>query len=177
MKVVKKQTNSKLCYICGIENEFGLKAPFYEMEDGSVISIFKYKEIHQSYPERVHGGLITAMLDEIAGRAIWVTEPETWAVTTELNVKFRKVVPYDVTLKAVGKIIKNTHRAFVGEAKVYDMENNLLAEAVVTYLKLPLSKIAKVSLSSIKREISSPVLSNGSLPTKPLALIDITFVR
>ena len=91
MKVVKKQTNSKLCYICGIENEFGLKAPFYEMEDGSVISIFKYKEIHQSYPERVHGGLITAMLDEIAGRAIWVTEPETWAVTTELNVKFRKV--------------------------------------------------------------------------------------
>ena len=121
MKVVKKQTNSKLCYICGIENEFGLKAPFYEMEDGSVISIFKYKEIHQSYPERVHGGLITAMLDEIAGRAIWVTEPETWAVTTELNVKFRKVVPYDVTLKAVGKIIKNTHRAFVGEAKVYDM--------------------------------------------------------
>ena len=121
MKVVKKQTNSKLCYICGIENEFGLKAPFYEMEDGSVISIFKYKEIHQSYPERVHGGLITAMLDEIAGRAIWVT---------------------DVTLKAVGKIIKNTHRAFIGEAKVLDMDGNTLAEAVVTYLKLPLSKIA-----------------------------------
>ena len=45
MKVVKKQTNSKLCYICGIENGFGLKASFYEMEDGSVISIFKYKEI------------------------------------------------------------------------------------------------------------------------------------
>ena len=142
MKVVKKQTNSKLCYICGIENEFVLKAPFYEMEDGSVISIFKYNEFHQSYPERVHGGLITAMLDEIAGRAIWVTEPETWAVTTELNVKFRKVVPYDVTLKAVGKIIKNAHRAFVGEAKVYDMDGNTLAEAVVTYLKLPLSKIA-----------------------------------
>ena len=142
MLVFLNQTYCKLCYICGIENEFGLKAPFYEMEDGSVISIFKYKEIHQSYPERVHGGLITAMLDEIAGRAIWVTEPETWAVTTELNVKFRKVVPYDVTLKAVGKIIKNTHRAFIGEAKVYDMDGNTLAEAVVTYLKLPLSKIA-----------------------------------
>lgn len=142
MKVVKKQTNSKLCYICGIENEFGLKAPFYEMEDGSVISIFKYKEIHQSYPERVHGGLITAMLDEIAGRAIWVSEPDVWAVTTELNVKFRKVVPYDVTLKAVGKIIKNTHRMFIGESKVLDMDGNTLAEAVVTYLKLPLSKIA-----------------------------------
>ena len=34
MKVVKKQTNIKLGDICGIENEFGLKAPFYEMEDG-----------------------------------------------------------------------------------------------------------------------------------------------
>lgn len=142
MKVVKKQTNSKLCYICGVENEFGLKAPFYEMEDETVVSVFEYKEIHQSYPNRVHGGLITAMLDEIAGRAIWVSEPDVWGVTTELNVKFRKVVPYNVTLKAVGKIIKNTHRMFIGESKIFDKDSNVLAEAKVTYLKLPLSRIS-----------------------------------
>lgn len=39
MKVLKKQTNSKMCYICGMDNPFGLKAPFYEMEDGSLVSI------------------------------------------------------------------------------------------------------------------------------------------
>lgn len=28
MKVLKKQTNSKMCYICGMDNPFGLKAHF-----------------------------------------------------------------------------------------------------------------------------------------------------
>lgn len=143
MKVLKKQTNSKLCFICGMENEFGLKAPFYEMEDKTVVSIFSYKEYHQSYPGRVHGGLITAMLDEIAGRAIWIEEPETWGVTMDLKIKFRKAVPYDTPLKAVGKIVKNTHRVFVGMASMYDMDNNLLVEAEVTYIKLPIAKIAE----------------------------------
>lgn len=142
MKVIKKQTNSKLCFICGMENEFGLKAPFYEMEDGSVMSIFTYHDHHQSYPERVHGGLITAMLDEIAGRAIWIVEPNTWAVTTEIKVKFRKVVPYDVKLKAVGKIVRNTRKIFYATAQIFDMEGQVLAEAEVTYFKLPLEKIA-----------------------------------
>lgn len=142
MKVLRKQANSKLCFICGMENEFGLKAPFYEMEDNSVVSIFAYHDYHQSYPERVHGGLITAMLDEIAGRAIWIVEPNTWAVTTEIKVKFRKVVPYETRLKAIGRITKNTKRIFYAVAELYDMEQNLLAEAEVTYFKLPLDKIS-----------------------------------
>lgn len=142
MKVLRKQNNSKSCFICGMENEFGLKAPFYEMEDQSVISFFTYHDYHQSYPERVHGGLITAMLDEIAGRAIWVVEPNTWAVTTEIKVKFRKVVPYDQKLKAVGRITKNTRRIFYATAEILDLDGNVLAEAEVTYFKLPLEKIS-----------------------------------
>lgn len=157
MKVLKKQTNSLMCYICGINNEFGLKAPFYEMEDETVVSIFKYKEIHQSYPGRVHGGLISAMLDEIAGRAIWIHEPTTWGVTMNLNVKYRKVVPYDVTLKAVGKITKNTRRVFVGESFIYDEDGNLLAEAEVTYLKLPIDKISEEAHEDVNVYISDDV--------------------
>ena len=142
MKVLKKQTNSKMCFICGIENEFGLKAPFYEMEDGSLITLFEYKEYHQSYPGRVHGGLISAMLDELAGRAIWITEPDIWGVTMNLEVKFRKPVPYNSQLKGIGRITEVTRRTFKGIAKIYDQENQLLAEAEVLYMKLPISKIA-----------------------------------
>ena len=64
MKVINKQTNSKMCILCGIENPCGVKASFYEMEDNSVIALFSFKEMHQSYPERTHGGMISAMLDE-----------------------------------------------------------------------------------------------------------------
>ncbi len=143
MKVIKKQTNSKMCIICGIETEAGVKASFYEMEDNSVVALFSFKEIHQSYPMRTHGGMISAMLDETIGRAIWITEPNTWGVTANLQVKFRKPVPYDVPLKAIGMITENKSRLFRGSGKIIDEFGNVLAEAEAVYVKLPLEKIAE----------------------------------
>ena len=61
MKVISKQTNSKMCLICGLDNKLGLKANFYNMEDDSVGAIFTFKPEHQSYPERVHGGMLSAL--------------------------------------------------------------------------------------------------------------------
>lgn len=71
MKILSKQKNSRMCMICGLDNEYGVNAPFYNMEDGSVMTVFRYKEQHQSYPGRVHGGMITAMLDEMGLRSLW----------------------------------------------------------------------------------------------------------
>ncbi|MDY2902849.1 MAG: PaaI family thioesterase [Bacilli bacterium] len=142
MKVIKKQSNSKMCLICGLENESGVKAPFYEMEDKTVVTIFEYKEIHQSYPGRVHGGMISCLLDELVGRAIWIEEPHVWGVTMTLNVKFRKPVPYNTKIKGVGRIINSKPRHFEGTGEIYDMDGNLLASAEACYMKLPLSKIA-----------------------------------
>ena len=142
MKVINKQTNSKMCILCGIENPCGVKASFYEMEDNSVIALFSFKEIHQSYPERTHGGMISAMLDETIGRAIWAIEPNTWGVTANLQVKFRKPVPYEIPLKAVGSITENKSRLFKGVGRIETMEGEVLAEAEATYVKLPLSKIS-----------------------------------
>ena len=63
MKVLSKQKNSRMCVICGMDNPFGVKAQIYNMEDGSVMTPFRFRQEHQSYPQRVHGGLIAAMLD------------------------------------------------------------------------------------------------------------------
>ena len=52
MKVISKQKNSKLCFICGMDNPVGLKAQFYSMEDGSVMNLFKYNDEFQSYPRK-----------------------------------------------------------------------------------------------------------------------------
>lgn len=141
MKVVKKQNNSHMCIICGMDNEAGLKAPFYEMEDGSIVSVFKYNEIHQSYPGRTHGGMITCMLDELIGRAIWITEPETWGVTTNINVRFLKPVPYNTELIGVGKITNNNRFLFEAEGHIQDKNGNILAKATATYFKLKENQI------------------------------------
>lgn len=103
IKVVSKQRNSKMCMICGLDNEYGVRAPFYNMEDGSVMTLFQYREQHQSYPGRVHGGLITAMLDEMGLRAVWAKEggnEDIWGVTMSLETKYRKPFPTTPLLSA-----------------------------------------------------------------------------
>ena len=152
MKVISKQTNSKMCLICGLENNLGLKASFYNMEDGSVGAIFKFKEEHQSYPERVHGGMISALLDELAGRALWVKNPELLGVTASLEVKFRKPVPYYEELYGKGEIIKRTGRLFQASAKIMKKNKTILAESSATYVIMPNNQIA--SNNSLTDDIS-----------------------
>ena len=56
MKVISRQRNSKFCLVCGLDNPFGIRGAFYNMEDGRVMSPFQFHFNHQSYPQRVHGG-------------------------------------------------------------------------------------------------------------------------
>lgn len=138
MKVVSKQRNSRMCAICGLDNEYGVKAPFYNMEDKSVMTKFEYKKQHQSFPERVHGGLVAAMLDEMGLRALWAEEgnENTYGVTMDLNIKYRKPVPYEEIIVGKGKVVKNSSKFLVTEAELLDNLGNVLANGVIKYLKL-----------------------------------------
>lgn len=145
MKVISKQKNSKMCIMCGLDNEYGVKAPFYNMEDGSVATLFKFKEQHQSYPSRVHGGLISAMLDEMGLRALWAKEltERTFGVTFSLETKFRKPVPYGVELIGRGVVVSDTPRFVNADVKILDKSGNVLANGLVKYIKLDVSKITE----------------------------------
>lgn len=142
MKVISKQRNSRMCYICGMDNPQGLKAQFYNMEDGSVMTKFRYSLFHQSFPQRVHGGLISTMLDELACRAYWVKDELTMGATISMEVKYRKPVPYDVYVLGKGKVISDTSKFFASNVQILDLNGNILSNAIVKYIKLPPEKIA-----------------------------------
>lgn len=143
MKVVQKQKNSRMCAICGLDNVYGVRAPFYTMEDKSVVTLFNYRPEHQSYPGRVHGGLITAMLDEMGLRSLWAYEgsESTYGVTTSLQTKYRKPVPYDTQLVGRGIIVKDTPHFCTSHCTISLPDGTLLAEGEVNYLKMPVSKL------------------------------------
>jgi Thioesterase superfamily. len=141
-RVLKKQNNTKDCFICGLNNEAGLQAEFYELEDGTVAALAVARFVHQSYPQRVHGGVSTALLDETIGRAINVTEPDTWGVTAEITTRYEKPVPYDAPLLVTGKIIKNNRLFYVGEGSIILPDGEVAVTAKAKYIKMPLSKIA-----------------------------------
>lgn len=140
-KVVNKQNNSKMCFVCGMSNDLGLKASFYEIENGELVATFTPKEIHQSYPGRLHGGIASTILDEAIGRAMLITDKETWGVTLELNVKFKKPVPYDEELKVICKITKETSRTFEGEGRILLPNGDIAITAEGKYFKMHVSKI------------------------------------
>lgn len=144
MKVISKQRNSRMCFICGMDNPIGLKAQFYNMEDGSVMTPFRMREDLQSFPERTHGGITATMLDELGLRALWSDGKEDrFGVTTSINVKYRKPVRYDEDLIGKGKVIKETNLAITTRAEIFNKRGELLANADVVYLKLPVEKINK----------------------------------
>ena len=108
-KVLKKQNVGKMCFVCGTENDLGLKTDFYELENGELVGICKFKEGHQSFPGRGHGGVSAALLDETIGRAAAINNPDLWGVTIELSTKYRKPVPLEGEIKIVGRITKETY--------------------------------------------------------------------
>ena len=152
MKVIGTQLNSKNCIICGMENPLGLQATFYNIDNDSVASVFKFKKEHQSYPDRTHGGLICALLDELMGRALWINEPETFGVTTSLSITYRKAVPLDTLVKARAYITFNSARGFSAKGEIYSLDGALLAESTAKYLKLPF-KVAFSNNSSFHEEM------------------------
>jgi uncharacterized protein (TIGR00369 family) len=138
MDVLSRQRNSRMCAIRGLDNLYGVQAPFYNMADGSVVTLFQYKDHHQSYPGRVHGGLISAMIDEMGLRGLWAKhQDETlFGVTMTLDTKYRKPVPYGVELLGRGIVTAETARAFEVDSFIYDRQGTLLANGHVKYMKL-----------------------------------------
>ena len=141
--VMKKQENSKRCFVCGLKNDFGLKAEFFEVASGEIRAVFTPCDFHQSYPGRMHGGIAAAVLDEAIGRAVNAGKDEAvWGVTVDLNLKYRKPVPLGERLVVTGRIVKNGGRVFEGSGEIVLPDGSVAVEATGRYMKLALDKIS-----------------------------------
>ncbi len=128
---------------CRRGGSLGLKAFFYELENGEVLAIFQPHEEHHSYPGRMHGGIATAILDETIGRAGMIKYGEDmWGVTLEFHTKFRKPVLLDTELRVLGRITGENKRSFVGSGEILLSDGTVAVEGRGRFLKLPIDKIA-----------------------------------
>lgn len=140
--VTRAQNISRMCLVCGTQNTSGLHAQFLEVEGAELVGIFSVAEEHQSYPGRLHGGISSAILDETIGRAIAITEPDTFGVTVELNVRFKKPVPLGDNVRAIGRITRDSRRVFEGSGEIVLKDGTVAVEATGKYLKMPVEQIA-----------------------------------
>jgi acyl-coenzyme A thioesterase PaaI-like protein len=143
INITNKQPNSRMCFVCGLENRFGLKSRFFEMEDGQLIALFRPVEEHQGYPGRLHGGIAATILDETIGRAIMLRySGNIWGVTVDFSMKLRKPVPIGVEIRVLGRILSESKRSFHGEGEILLADGTVAVEGKGTYLKMDIDKIA-----------------------------------
>ena len=147
-KITGAQNVSRMCMVCGRDNPWSLKARFYELEGRELLGVFTMQDAHQSYPGRVHGGVVTAMLDETIGRAIIIAHPDTWGVTVEITVKYRKPVPLNGDIRVVGRITRDASRLFEGTGEIILADGSVAVEAAGKYLKMGLEDITEASFSA-----------------------------
>lgn len=146
---MQKQPNSYYCFICGVKNVAGVQVRFYETHaaDGTpeILARFVGREVHQGYPGRIHGGVLTGILDETIGRAVNYGAGEqvtTWGVTAELTVRFLQPVPLHVELTARGRVTEEKRRLFQGTGEIYLPDGTVAVTARGKFLKLPLEAIS-----------------------------------
>lgn len=132
---MKKQPNSQMCFVCGLENPIGLKMAFYQDAEGRVVAEFTPGDEHQGYPGVVHGGIVTAMLDETLGRV--AIAAERWMVTGRINIRFRQPIPVGQTLTVVGEVVAWKKRMLEARGEIRLADGQVGAEATGTFLEIP----------------------------------------
>lgn len=148
------QPSSRHCFVCGVENPFGLHLKFYDSEPGEVVAEYTLPENYQGYPGVAHGGIVAAMLDEVAGRSLMgdMNVPR-FMFTARLNVTYRKNVPVGQPLRLVGKAGENRGRTAAAKSTIYDQAGNILAEADALLVNVPEQVVQNVDLSKLGWQI------------------------
>ena len=134
------------CLICGKDVSFGLHMSFYREEDAVVSSVI-IPESFAGYPGVVHGGIISAILDEALGRIV-ASIAKRFVVTGDLHVRFHHplLVNTPVSIRAV--VLpkeKPHHRFWSAEASMVDQRNSeIYASAKARFFPIAEDKQAEI---------------------------------
>ncbi len=65
--IMEKQPNSRICFVCGIDNPIGLHLAFYTDDQGRCIARFRPQPQHQGYPGQLSGVSSIDLIGPCAG--------------------------------------------------------------------------------------------------------------
>lgn len=148
---MKKQPNSRYCFVCGMENPYGLKLKFFETPSGKVIVNTVIPDHFQGYPGVVHGGIVASLVDEVLGRVHMGDDINNsrFLYTAKLNIQYRKPVPLNSPLRIVGQAVKKKKRTGTSIAKIFDHDGQLLVEAEAILINVPEENLNKIDLDNL----------------------------
>ncbi len=134
---ITKQPNSRMCFVCGLENKVGLHSKFYSEEPGKVRVDWTAPDCYQGYPGHLHGGISAALLDEVAGRTVLGVTDFRFFVTMKMELRYRKPVPIGVPLVIRGELVKDRGRFVEARSAIHLPDGSVAVEADVLVAEAP----------------------------------------
>jgi acyl-coenzyme A thioesterase PaaI-like protein len=122
------------CFGCGDENPIGLHLQFSPTNDG-VTAPFVPLPAHQGFDNVVHGGIISAVLDEAMAWA--TTRAGVWAVTAEMAVRFRNPLAVGEPAIVTARVTKHRGRLVATTAELTrDRDGASIATATAKFVRV-----------------------------------------
>lgn len=120
------------CFVCGEKNPSGLNLKF-SLRDGKILTEFTPQKIHQGYKDIVHGGIISALIDEAMVQA--ALKNGIPAITAEITIRFKRplMVGEKTIVEATIEDIKR--KTIETSARIKTMDNTLIAEGQAKLLR------------------------------------------
>lgn len=115
------------CFVCGKDNPIGLKLEF-ELTETQYVTVFTPLPEHQSYRGRVHGGIISTLLDEVMAGYVYAKTGQA-AFTARLEIRYRQPVLIGQPVKVIGTVVKQKGRMYEMKGELFLSDGTLAAEA------------------------------------------------
>lgn len=113
------------CFVCGAANPEGLKLRIHR--DGTdAVARFAPRAAHVGYPERVHGGIVGMLVDEML---VYAGAPHgIWGMTAKVRYWLRRPIPVGAELLLRGRLIQRSERGYRAVATIHLPDEVLAAE-------------------------------------------------
>jgi len=128
--------NINRCFGCSQDNPIGLKLEFFEEED-LLVSFWDPLENLQGYPDVVHGGIQSTLMDEVASWTVYI-KARTGGFTSSIEVRFKKpLLVSKGKIKVTGKLINMSRRIAEIETHIYNSEGIDCTSGIIRYFIYP----------------------------------------
>jgi uncharacterized protein (TIGR00369 family) len=117
------------CFICGKDNPIGFKAEFtINPERRRAETQVRIPEVYQGWQGITHGGIISALLDEICAQACMGSG--LMVVTSEIKIRYRASIPTGSQVTVIGEVVSKRRKLVYVKGRL-ELEGKVMAEAEV----------------------------------------------
>jgi acyl-coenzyme A thioesterase PaaI-like protein len=156
-----------VCFGCAPRHPFGLKLRFFTAQGWALATTWEATSGYENYPGMIHGGVLTTILDELAGQAVF-RELGHMPVSLDARLRWLKAAKVGMRLTAAARIASR-HDGFARvETFLFREDGKVAARMSGLYFTPTLAVFRKVAeLHDVSPEAAAWFAPEPATPGSP----------